>query len=158
MLEGCIADVAFAKSFEELRWARAFVRRSEVSAWCYDLALFDARVLRGMPLAAARWGGSDIRENRAGRRDERRWRHEHQRFIYAGGDFVPWNPASWKLAVRAELLLPVDNDGRPRGIDNRGERLAGSLNRYHRVVDGRAVCPLGWTGFPYLDVRSDPSA
>lgn len=81
-IEGCHADVAYARSLEELRWAREFVRKAEVEIWCHDLAIFDWRSPVGIPLASARWGGADTRENRAWCRDERRWLLEYQCFVF----------------------------------------------------------------------------
>lgn len=55
LLVGCYADVAFANSLEEVCWARDFVRRVEVEAWCFDLSIFDARALSGVPMPVSRW-------------------------------------------------------------------------------------------------------
>lgn len=62
-------------------WARQLVKRVSSPEWCYRLALFDSRVLAGLPLASADVDGADGRTERRLRRDERRWRHELQAFV-----------------------------------------------------------------------------
>lgn len=80
-LSGCYADLAFARSVEEAQWARYLMRRASSESWCLGLALFDARVLHGLPSSVKRlWGEGAIQLRRV-RREERRWRHEWQVFI-----------------------------------------------------------------------------
>lgn len=326
-LDGCFADIGFAASREELRWARAFVAKAEDAEWCYSLTLFDARAVAGIFMPTAIVGGADSRDPRPLRRDERRWRHDWQLLIsgsqregavltpeaierggyppvpnswasyevawgfyaslpraallwgldlaatpyragdsprergalahalwaatmsqwavnvagellaearqawrgqesgdsgrlwwlpgalvrgmrdigedalcggddiqgrqlsslleaigrvrwskvdpcwvrrpqenrvgapiFKGGDFVPWDPITWTLAVRPELVFPPGFCPGPWGIEDRGEVLTGRLSRYRQVGNGLAVCPGGWGAFPYSTIRMTPEA
>lgn len=73
--------------------------------------------------------------------------------MFLSGDFVPWDPASWTLDLREELLLPFDRRGRLLGHDDRGRRLEALLCRYRRFGDGMAVSPVGWNGFRFERIR-----
>lgn len=73
--------------------------------------------------------------------------------IFKGGDFVPWDPVTWSLAVRPKLLFPRGVCPGPWGIEDRGVLLTGRLHRYRQVGNGLAVCPGGWGAFPYSSLR-----
>lgn len=72
----CDADIPFARSVGELRYAQGFVRRSAADTWTLSLSLFDERSLKGIKLVTAGQIASEMRPDRMIRRDERRWRHD----------------------------------------------------------------------------------
>lgn len=81
-LPWCYADVGFAGSREDLRWARALMNDVSSAEWCYRLNLFDSRAIKGLEMPTDDVRGLNTRAPRPLRRDERRWRHDHQVLFY----------------------------------------------------------------------------
>eukprot|EP00171_Calliarthron_tuberculosum_P018410 IDg18410t1 len=56
------------------------------------------------------------------------------------------SPVRWQLALWADIIIPLWQNGNPFGIDYRGVWLSGKLERYRRMRNVQAVSP-GGAGF-----------